>query len=85
MLDGGRAGLLVPPASPSTLAAAILSLAEAPSRSTELAARARRRVESEFDRSRMLADLERLYDVMLAPRDTAHAGNTVRAVARLAP
>lgn len=85
MLDGGRAGLLVPPASPSTLAAAILSLAEAPSRSTELAARARRRVENEFDRSRMLADLENLYDVMLARRDPTHSGSTVRTIARFAP
>jgi glycosyltransferase involved in cell wall biosynthesis len=78
MLDGGRAGLLVPPASPSALAAAILSLAEEPLRSVGLAARARRRIESEFDRTRMLADLQSLYDRMLAARDATRSGNASR-------
>jgi glycosyltransferase involved in cell wall biosynthesis len=69
MLDGGRSGMLVPPASPSALAAAILSSAGEPALARERAARARQRVESEFDRARMLADLENLYDMMLAGKD----------------
>lgn len=57
----GESGVLVPPAQPAVLAQAVIALLRDPAWSARLAAAARRRAESEFDRSRHAAAVERLY------------------------
>ena len=59
-------GLLVPPADAGALAAAIVKLIEHPALAAALAARARRRVQSEFGVDRMLAHVQSLYERGLA-------------------
>jgi glycosyltransferase involved in cell wall biosynthesis len=61
----GETGLLVPPADPEALAAAIVRLAEAPEYAASLAARARARVRETFSADRMVAAYARLYNRLL--------------------
>jgi len=64
VLDGGAAGLLVPPANPKALARAILSLAMDPARRARLAAAAGLRARR-YDEAVMIEKLDRLYLEML--------------------
>ena len=66
----GITGLLVPPADPAALAAAILSLLEDPVRAVRLGAAGRRRAVSDFSLSGHVAAIERLYARMLG--ETGH-------------
>jgi glycosyltransferase involved in cell wall biosynthesis len=61
----GTTGLLAPPGDASKLAEAILRLADAPALASQLAARAKRRVEMEFSESRMIEAYGRIYAEML--------------------
>jgi len=67
----GETGRLVPPGNPGAAAAAIVDLARDAETRGRLAAAARSRLGSEFDRRRMVRDLEDLYDEILAgaPRE----------------
>jgi len=71
----GETGRLVPPGNPAAAAAAIADLAEDPETRRSLALTARSRLGEEFDRRRMVRDLEDLYDEVLgrSPRDGATA------------
>jgi glycosyltransferase involved in cell wall biosynthesis len=66
VLDGQRAGVLVPPADPQALARAILLLLADPVRSRRLGEEARRRVSEAFSARAMVARLEHLYEERLA-------------------
>ena len=57
----GETGLLVPPADPAALAAAILRLRRGPGERERMGRAGRRRVERLFDVRRMTAAYERLY------------------------
>ncbi|WP_420024725.1 glycosyltransferase (plasmid) [Cereibacter azotoformans] len=61
VLDGGRAGRLVPPLDPSTLSAAIVDLLDNPSERARLAAEGLSRARSEFSASRYVAEIDQLY------------------------
>jgi glycosyltransferase involved in cell wall biosynthesis len=65
IVSQGITGLLVPPADPAALAAAILSLLEDPVRAARLGTAGRRRAASDFSLSRHLAAIEGLYARML--------------------
>ena len=61
LIDDGRTGLLVPPANPEALAAAIESLVADPARAAALGAAARDEIESRYSFERMLRDFDALY------------------------
>jgi glycosyltransferase involved in cell wall biosynthesis len=61
LLDGGRAGLLVPPRNPALLAEAMLSLLADPARRQALAAAGQRHVASAFSHATMLNRYEAIY------------------------
>jgi glycosyltransferase involved in cell wall biosynthesis len=65
ILDGGAAGLLVPPHDPAALAGAIERLARDPEERSRLARAARRRVEDRFTTERTV---ERLYGMYVSGR-----------------
>jgi glycosyltransferase involved in cell wall biosynthesis len=62
VLDGGSAGLLVPPFDPAGLAGAIQFLRDDPVQRRELAARGKRLAESRYRPERYIADITRLYE-----------------------
>jgi glycosyltransferase involved in cell wall biosynthesis len=61
-------GLLVPPADSSRLAEAICEMLENPSKTLEMATRARKRVEDLFAIQRTARMVENVYDKLLGPR-----------------
>jgi glycosyltransferase involved in cell wall biosynthesis len=61
VVDDGVTGLLVPPADPEALAAALLKLWDDPSRGDRMGWAGRRRVEDRFDVRRMVAQYEAIY------------------------
>jgi glycosyltransferase involved in cell wall biosynthesis len=65
VLAEGRAGLLVPPASPAELAMAILSLLESPERRRALAARLVERVRERYGEEQALEQVCKIYDAVL--------------------
>jgi glycosyltransferase involved in cell wall biosynthesis len=69
VLDEGAAGILVPPASPAALAAAVWRLFTEPETARSLAGAARRRIHGRYDRESMVAAVERLYLELLASRE----------------
>lgn len=64
----GKTGLVVPPADSSALAAAINELLARPERREQMGEFARRRAQSEFDLKRMFADIEAVYEKVLAEK-----------------
>jgi glycosyltransferase involved in cell wall biosynthesis len=72
ILDGGRAGLLVPPRDPTALARAIDRLVEDPELRRRLGSRARERVERVYGRGRVATRLSELYSDALAGRWRNH-------------
>jgi len=75
-LDGGRAGILVPPGDAAALAAAIDALLATPGHARTLGARARERAIAEYDLRSMVRRYRSIYDELLAPRTlrfTTHA------------
>ena len=75
VVDDGRTGRLVPPASPEALAAAMLDLQGDPDTSLAMGRAGRARAERHFDVRRMVATYERLYDDPRTDADTlARAG-----------
>ncbi|MCU0223006.1 MAG: glycosyltransferase [Acidobacteria bacterium] len=64
-LDGGNAGLLVPPGDAEALGRALERLLEAPDRRRDLARRARGRVQDEYSLGKMLDRTETLYAELL--------------------
>ncbi|RZS87400.1 glycosyltransferase involved in cell wall biosynthesis [Motilibacter rhizosphaerae] len=67
MLDGGRAGLLVPPGEPEVLAAAVVRVLSEPGLADQLRAAAREGVE-DLTVGRLADDVERVYRGLLAGR-----------------
>ena len=65
-VTSGADGLLVPPADPAALAAALKSLAGDPGKRAALGAAAKTAVGERFALRRMIADYERAYDGVLA-------------------
>jgi glycosyltransferase involved in cell wall biosynthesis len=70
VVEDGRTGFLVPPASPEALAEKILLLLSRPELGQALGLAGRRRVEEHFDVAGMMRQYERLYDEIL-PRACA--------------
>jgi glycosyltransferase involved in cell wall biosynthesis len=62
----GETGMLVPPAEPEAVAAAVLDVLTAPERAAGLALAARRRIEREFTLAAMVAKTTRVYETSLA-------------------
>jgi len=71
VLDGERAGILVPPQDPTAMAEAVLALLADRPRAARLAETAQRQVADRFGARAMVARLERLYEERLAGRGTA--------------
>jgi glycosyltransferase involved in cell wall biosynthesis len=67
ILDGGRCGLLVPPADPEALAAALSRLATQPALRRDLGAAARARVLAAYDLQAMVRRHQQLYLSLLPP------------------
>jgi glycosyltransferase involved in cell wall biosynthesis len=61
LVDNGRTGVLVPPANPDALAAALGSLSEQPERARAMGAAARRTIQERYSFGRMVASFEDLY------------------------
>jgi glycosyltransferase involved in cell wall biosynthesis len=62
----GETGLLVPPGKPAELACAILALLRDPERARAMGEAGQRRVREEFPIERMVREVERLYESLLA-------------------
>jgi glycosyltransferase involved in cell wall biosynthesis len=62
ILDGGRAGRLVPPGEPAALAAALQTLLHQPALRQELGETLRQRVREKYSRERLLAQVTELYE-----------------------
>jgi glycosyltransferase involved in cell wall biosynthesis len=71
MVTGGREALVVPPGDPGAFARALAELAAWPTRRREMGALARRRVEDAYRIEATVAQTERLYEELLAPRGRA--------------
>jgi glycosyltransferase involved in cell wall biosynthesis len=67
----GASGLLVPPRDPAALADAVESLLADPARAAALGRAARAAVYPRYDAGRLVADIEGLYDGLLAAREAA--------------
>jgi glycosyltransferase involved in cell wall biosynthesis len=76
ILDGGEAGVLVPPAAPEALAKAILDLLGSAERRNELGQRLRARVESEYGPERSLQRICDVYQSVLGGARPAWAAAT---------
>ena len=79
LIDNGRTGVLVAPADPEALAAAVAALVRAPERAAALGAAARREIEARYGFDRMIAAFDDLYSSALRARhgwrtETAQAG-----------
>jgi glycosyltransferase involved in cell wall biosynthesis len=68
VLEEGAAGMLVPPKDPVALAAAVERLVTDPDEAARLGEKARRRVESEFGRDRLVRRVFDLYAAAAARR-----------------
>ena len=66
MLDGGEAGLLVPPGDSAALAGALLALLRDPARRAAFGDRFRRRVQALYSPAAVMERLESVYDSVLA-------------------
>lgn len=73
ILEGGRAGILVPPASPEELAEALVSLLASVERRRELGGRLRGRVEKEYGRDRTIERICDVYEIALGASRDARA------------
>lgn len=69
VLDGGRAGILVPPASPESLAQAILFLLESPQKRAIFGARLDQHVRERFDPRAITEQICCIYDTVAQSRD----------------
>ena len=79
LIDSGRTGLLVPPADPEALAAAVHSLVRSPERAAALGAAARDEVQARYSFNRMVGAFDGLYQSALQAHhgwreQTAQAG-----------
>jgi colanic acid/amylovoran biosynthesis glycosyltransferase len=72
-LIGDGAGMLVPPANPHALAAALAQLEASPALRRSLGLAGRKRVEQSFELTKMVKELVRKFD-QAAPRHGAHGG-----------
>ncbi|MGH9841786.1 MAG: glycosyltransferase [Blastocatellia bacterium] len=68
VLDEGRAGILVPPHDPAELADALLGLLGSAGRRTALGEAFRRRVEQRYSPNAAIAQIRRIYDLILQPQ-----------------
>jgi len=68
VLDHGAAGVLVPPHDPAALSSALDRLMADPAETARLGSEARRRVESEFGRGRLVRQVFELYAAVAAKR-----------------
>jgi glycosyltransferase involved in cell wall biosynthesis len=66
VLDNGRVGIVVPPAAPGELAAALVSLLQSPTRRTELGEAFRQRVETTYGPGRIVDQVCSVYDMVSA-------------------
>jgi len=71
VLDGGAAGLLVPPAAPDALANALLRLLSAPAERARLGKRLRERVASHYGPDSILEQIGQVYERVLTRNYTA--------------
>jgi glycosyltransferase involved in cell wall biosynthesis len=71
MIEHGVHGLLVPPADPAALAAALIGLLDDPGRARALGEAGRARVEREFSAAQMVAGTLAEYERLLASRAAA--------------
>jgi glycosyltransferase involved in cell wall biosynthesis len=78
----GQTGILVPPADPAALEAALLSLLEDPEAAREMGREARRRAEASFSVDRMVAEHLAAYDSLMSAKDQ---GRPVEAGSRIIP
>jgi len=67
-IDDGHAGLLVPPASPSELSAALVSLIQSPELRLHLGARLLDRVTRVYSASSAMRQICQVYETVLSPR-----------------
>jgi len=72
-LDDGRAGILVPAGDAGALASAVADLLKAPTRASQLGARAEQRAREEYDVSRMVARYVTVYKELLGSEPPAPA------------
>ncbi len=72
-LVNGKNGLLIPPANPQTMAAAILHLIDNPPLARALGNQARRTISDRFSLDRMVAATETLYDDLLSRKQRSAA------------
>lgn len=84
ILDQGRAGIVLPNNEPDVLAGAIFDLLASPRKARDLARRGRERAERLFTLEKTVADLECVYDLLLA-RDGDPVGRGTRPGAMGAP
>jgi glycosyltransferase involved in cell wall biosynthesis len=84
-LVSGTMGLLVPPATPDALAAAVEQLMLDPERARALGENARRRIADQFSLARMHEETEQLYRALLARRRAEPGGRRLAARALHAP
>jgi glycosyltransferase involved in cell wall biosynthesis len=78
MVTGGVEGLLVPPADPSALAAALLRLLRDPAERARMGAAGRRRVDAEFLVDRMVEGTIAVYEEAIAERRAQAASRNAR-------
>jgi len=69
VLDGGRAGILVPPGSPESLAQAVLFLLESPQKRAIFGARLDQHVRDRFDPRAITEQICCIYDTIASSRD----------------
>ncbi|MDB6121296.1 MAG: hypothetical protein JWQ71_289 [Pedosphaera sp.] len=65
VLDQGRAGLLVPPASPALLGEAIISLLESPDKRATLGQQFQQRVRDTYSAGQIIKQVDQIYEVLL--------------------
>lgn len=69
IVQDGQTGILVPPADPAALGAALRRLLEDPEAAREMGREARRRAEARFSVERMVAENLAAYDSLMHPED----------------